>query len=114
MGIEKKEEKKEEQKDINELVLQRRKKLEQIKSSGINPYGERFEKKDSAKGLLNKYHNSTKEDLEKNRVDCITAGRIVALRNFGKAAFAHIQDGTGRIQIYVKKDVVGNEKIHLL
>jgi len=110
MGIEKKEEKKEEQKDINELVLQRRKKLEQIKASGLNPYGERFEKKDSATGLLNKYHASTKEELEKSRVDCITAGRIVALRNFGKAAFAHIQDGTGRIQIYVKKDVVGNEK----
>ena len=65
MGIEKKEEKKEEQKDINELVLQRRKKLEQIKASGLNPYGERFEKKDSATGLLNKYHASTKEELEK-------------------------------------------------
>lgn len=106
MGIEKKEE----HKDINDLILQRRKKLEQIRAGGVNPYGDRFEKKDSAKNLLNKYHNTAKEELEKDKTNCTIAGRIVALRNFGKAAFAHIQDETGRIQVYFKKDILGEEK----
>jgi lysyl-tRNA synthetase class 2 len=93
--------------EINELIKQRIRKVEELKEMGVKPYGEPFSAADHAAALLDKYRETSKEDLETAPVECSLAGRIVAMRDFGKAAFAHIQDGTGRIQIYLKKDVLG-------
>ena len=54
-----------------------------------------------------------KKSLEAEHITCSLAGRIITMRDFGKAAFAHIQDSTGKIQIYLKRDVLG-EKHNLL
>ena len=88
----------------NDQYLQRLKKSDELKASGIAPYGRRFEATDTALALSEKYAAATKEALESRSVPCRLAGRVVALRRFGKAAFAHIQDGTGRIQVYFKKE----------
>jgi lysyl-tRNA synthetase class 2 len=99
--------------EINELIEQRRKKLQELRESGIEPYGSSFYAEDHASDLLNKYHSLPKESLESDSVSCSLAGRIVSMRSFGKAAFAHIQDATGRIQVYFKKDILV-EKYNLM
>ncbi|MEW6409033.1 MAG: lysine--tRNA ligase [Nitrospirota bacterium] len=100
--------------EINELIEQRLKKLKALKDAGIDPYGSRFEVKHSSKGLLDQYNGHSHDDLEKERVEVVVAGRIVALRDFGKATFAHIQDGAGKMQIYLRKDMLGDERYGLL
>jgi lysyl-tRNA synthetase class 2 len=100
-------------KDINELIEQRRKKLEELRQSGIEPFGGSFYAEEHASDLLNKLDSVSKESLEASPVSCSLAGRIISMRDFGKAAFAHIQDITGKIQIYFKKDILG-EKQNLL
>jgi lysyl-tRNA synthetase, class II len=90
--------------DQNDQFQQRRKKSEELRDSGIAPYGRRFETADTAGALSEKHAGSSKETLEGRPVPCRLAGRIVALRRFGKAAFVHLQDATGRIQVYFKKE----------
>ncbi|MDI6889621.1 MAG: lysine--tRNA ligase [Thermodesulfovibrionales bacterium] len=95
--------------EINELIEQRIKKLEELRQSGIEPFGGPFYAEDHASDLLNKFDSVTKETLEASPFSCSLAGRIISIRDFGKAAFAHIQDTTGKIQVYFKKDILGEK-----
>lgn len=99
--------------EINELIEQRLKKLEDLRKIGIEPFDGVFDAQNHAKELFDNYASLDKESLESNSIYCSLAGRIISLRDFGKAAFAHIQDVTGKIQIYFKKDILG-EKFTLL
>jgi lysyl-tRNA synthetase class 2 len=98
----------------NELIQVRRKKLEDLRAMGINPYGQRYEVKDHAKELHDKYGKTSKDELENNKVQVTAAGRVLAFRSFGKAAFAHVQDVSGKIQIYMKRDMLGEEQFKLM
>ena len=93
--------------EINELIEQRIKKLEELRQAGVEPFGRAFYAEDHAMDLHDKYGAVSKEALEAGPVQCSLAGRIVAMRDFGKAAFAHIQDTTGKIQVYFRKDMLG-------
>ena len=96
---------------------QRQKKMEQIRALGHDPYPREFRWTDTPATLVEKFSNSTAADLEANKREIRVAGRIVSLRLMGKAGFAHLQGAGKRIQIYVKKDVVGEkgfELFHLL
>jgi lysyl-tRNA synthetase class 2 len=95
--------------ETNELIKQRIKKIEELREMGIKPYGDPFRASDHASELLDRYADTPKEDLEAAAVQCSLAGRIMAFRDFGKAAFAHVQDSSGKIQIYLKKDVLGQK-----
>ena len=97
-------------KDINELIEQRLKKLGELRQEGIEPFGGSYYAEDHTSDLLNKFDAALKETLETNPVSCSLAGRIVSMRDFGKAAFAHIQDNTGKIQVYFKKDILGEKQ----
>jgi len=99
--------------DYNELIQQRFKKLAEIRAMGIKPYAGRFSVSHSAQALVDTYAQATKEDLEASRIHATVAGRIVAVRSFGKAGFSHLQDGSGRIQIYFQKDRLGDEQFAL-
>lgn len=99
--------------EINELIEQRIKKLQELRKIGIEPFDGSFDAQDHAEDLIRSYASLTKEDLEANPVPCSIAGRIITMRDFGKAAFAHIQDETGKIQIYFRKDILG-EKFSLI
>ena len=88
------------QQEINVLIKRRHEELEELKSKGFEPFAYSFEVDSNAKEIKATY----KEDEEKN---VKVAGRLMALRRMGKASFAHIQDHTGRIQIYLKKDEIG-------
>jgi lysyl-tRNA synthetase class 2 len=99
--------------DINVLIEQRLKKLDELRQSGIEPYDGQFIPDSKASELQTRFQNSAHEELEDISLNAKAAGRIIALRDFGKAAFCHIQDATGRIQLYFKKDVL-RDKFQLL
>jgi lysyl-tRNA synthetase class 2 len=98
---------------LSELIQQRIKKLETLRSLGIEPYNGVFNPEYSTEEIFIKFGNLDKEKLEQENIKASAAGRIILLRDFGKAAFAHIQDSKGRIQIYLRKDVLG-EKFSLI
>ncbi|WP_028845168.1 lysine--tRNA ligase [Thermodesulfovibrio thiophilus] len=98
---------------LTELIQQRTKKLENLRSVGIEPYNGDFQPSDSTEEIIQKYGELDKEHLENTNINVSIAGRVILLRDFGKASFAHIQDSRGRIQIYLRKDILG-EKFTLI
>lgn len=88
--------------DLNELMQVRREKLNDMRSKGFEPYGDRFERTNLARYVLDNY-----DEMENKPV--AMAGRIMSKRGMGKASFAHIQDSTGQIQIYIRSNDVGAE-----
>src|SRR5690606_24980404 len=99
----------ERQEELSELLRVRRDKLDQLRRMGIDPFGRRFERNARAADILKAYGHLPNEELEARPADVSLAGRIMQKRSMGKASFAHIQDLTGRIQIYVRKDEVGDD-----
>ncbi len=94
----------------SDLVEQRLKKLKELRALGIEPYGAPYEVRDHARQLSEQYSEKSKEDLEAEPPRAAVSGRLITVRDFGKASFAHLLDGTGKIQLYLKKDVVGADK----
>src|SRR6266705_1219831 len=92
---------------------QRQKKLEQIQALGYDPYPREFRWTDTPATLVDKYAQTPGGELEAQKRDVRVAGRIVSLRLMGKAGFAHLQGASKRLQIYVKKDVVGDRGFQL-
>jgi len=99
--------------ELNDQLLVRREKLHNLREQGIDPFGKRFERTNSTKELLNLYGEFSKEELEEKGISVSIAGRIMTKRGKGKAGFAHIQDLHGQVQIYVRKDAVGDEQYEL-
>ena len=95
--------------ELNDQQRQRLEKLESLKSLGVAPYGTRYPVTHNVSDILATYRSQPKEELETHHVDCQIAGRIVALRRFGKAAFVTVQDGGERLQAYFKQDLVGQD-----
>jgi lysyl-tRNA synthetase, class II len=97
-----------------EQFEQRQKKLQEIVALGFPAYPHEFRWTDSVPELVAKFHDATNETLETEKREFRVAGRMVSLRLMGKAAFAHLQGGGSRIQIYIRKDVVGEKGFELL
>ncbi len=96
----------EELQDLNQVMKVRREKLEQLRKSGTDPFAYRFDRTHMASDIINDYESLADKSVA-------IAGRVMALRRMGKAAFAHIMDISERIQIYIRKDKVGEEKFEL-
>jgi len=95
----------------NELIEQRRQKLEQLRNIGINPFPNDFRPCNEVAVLLSSYSGLSEEELKDISDEVSLAGRVMAIRDFGKSLFFHIMDRTGRIQGYVRRDVVGDEDL---
>lgn len=93
----------------SEIDAVRREKLDTLRSWGIDPFGQKFDRTDHAGDIHSRYDDKENEELEAVPIEVRVAGRIMTKRVQGKAGFAHIQDLTGRIQIYVRLDHVGEE-----
>ena len=91
----------------------RRDKLRQIEALGQEAYPRKYEFTHTVPQILADYGQKTAEELENPRINIRLAGRIMALRLMGKAGFAHLQQGGQRLQIYVKKDAVGEKGFEL-
>ena len=87
----------------NKLIAERREKLKELRKQG-NPFKNHFRPKDFAQEITEQYDGLDKDSLEEKRIEVTIAGRIMLKRVMGKASFAHIQDTTGKIQIYVARD----------
>jgi lysyl-tRNA synthetase, class II len=87
---------------------QRLKKLSEIESLGHPPYPRKFDFTHTPKQVVEQFGNRTAEELAAEPASVRVAGRIVALRPHGKAAFAHLAGDGARLQIYVRLDVVGD------
>lgn len=94
---------------LNDLIEQRLKKLEELKQMGLEPYSGPFTAKNHAEELKREYGARSKEELEQNPPLASVAGRLILIRDFGKAAFAQLQDSTGNIQLYFRKDILGEK-----
>jgi len=92
---------------------QRLKNLSEIKGLGHAAYPRKFAWTHTPREVGEKFGERTTEQLTAEAVELRVAGRIVALRPHGKAAFAHIAGDGGRLQIYVRQDVVGEEAYKL-
>ncbi|WP_167262839.1 lysine--tRNA ligase [Alkalibacillus almallahensis] len=97
--------------EMNDQMQMRLEKLKTLQESGINPFGDKFERTHLAKDLQAAYDQYSKEELEEmeSETTVTVAGRIMTKRGKGKAGFAHIQDLSGQVQIYVRKDRIGEE-----
>ncbi len=93
--------------------LQRRKKLSEIEALGHAPYPQKFDYTHTPRQVTEQYGSRTTEELTVEPVPVRVAGRIVALRPHGKAGFAHLAGDGGRLQIYVRLDVVGERVFKL-
>tara|TARA_Y100000034_G_scaffold135760_1_gene208987 strand:- start:672 stop:2195 length:1524 start_codon:yes stop_codon:yes gene_type:complete len=89
----------------DQLIKQRIEKVKQIRELGINPYPYEFNQKNHAREILEKFKKLKKHQTTKTKVS--VAGRIMSFRLMGKASFIHLQDETGKIQIYVSQKEVG-------
>ena len=89
---------------LNDQELVRRKKMEELREHGIDPFGQKFERTAYSEDILKKYEQYSKEELHEMGVVVTIAGRIMTKRSKGKAGFMHIQDRLGLMQIYVRQD----------
>lgn len=94
--------------DTNDLIEQRRAKLSAWRQLG-KAYPTHFRRTALAADVLKQYGEMQDNELEKSAVDVKMAGRIMTRRLMGKASFIHLQDMSGRIQLYVRQDDIGNE-----
>jgi len=95
------------------IYEQRREKLKQIEALGQRAYPTKYEFTHTIPDILKHYSQTSGEDLEKSRVNVRVAGRIMAIRLMGKAGFAHLQQAGEKLQIYVKRDAVGEKGFEL-
>ncbi|MEK4508084.1 lysine--tRNA ligase [Paenibacillus sp. FSL K6-2524] len=96
--------------EVSELLQIRRDKLDELRGLGIDPFGGKYVRTHNAGDIMQQYDQLSKEELEEKKVEVSIAGRLMAKRGMGKASFAHIQDLSGKIQIYVRQDSVPEVK----
>lgn len=101
--------------EMNDQMQVRRQKLQELRDLGIDPFGEKFDRTGDAETLKTQWDQFSKEELadKESESHTVIAGRLMTKRGKGKAGFAHIKDLSGQIQIYVRKDQVGEEQFHI-
>ncbi|OQX95781.1 lysine--tRNA ligase [candidate division KSB1 bacterium 4572_119] len=92
--------------ELTDLRKIRLEKLSQIREMGVNPFPFVFDRTDFAADVIKNFDPDEKKQAK-------LAGRLMAVRKHGKAAFCHIMDASGKIQIYIRKDQVGDEQFEL-
>lgn len=94
------------EKQLDQIIKNKLQKLTELKDMGIEPFGRRYDKVDYIENISEKYTEETKVFVK-------TAGRIMAYRRQGKTSFGHVEDQTGRIQYYVRKNEVGEDEYEI-
>ena len=95
--------------ELNDQMKVRREKMEELREKGISPFGKKFIRTTDSGELHQNFDADSKEDLEAKALTAMIAGRMMTKRGKGKVGFANLQDREGQIQIYVRKDIVGEE-----
>jgi len=95
--------------ESNELIQQRIRKLEALRKEGVDPFPNDFRVTHTTSEIHETYGSKSDEELKSVSEHFSIAGRVIAIRDFGKASFIQIQDGKGRIQAYIQKNAVGDQ-----
>lgn len=95
--------------NVQEQTKIRMEKMNKLKEKGVAPFGQRFDVKDKICDIISTYKEQSKEALEEQAIFVTVAGRIMTKRDMGKIAFCNLQDRDGNMQIYIRKDVIGEE-----
>ena len=95
--------------DINEQMQNRIDKMHKLEERGIRPFGHRFDWTHHTKEI---YENV--EQMEADGTVVKAAGRVMAIRGHGKTSFIDLQDSTGKIQLYTRKDILGEDNYSLI
>ena len=103
-----------EERKFTDQELVRRQKLQELKDLGIDPFGQRFDVTAYTSDIRKNYSGKTAEELEESKPAVSIAGRIVAKRRKGKVCFMNLLDRDGKIQLYIKKDTVGEDVYELV
>src|SRR5690349_19666689 len=90
----------------DEQYEQRRANLRELARLGIDVYPRSFERRHTIAELVNRFGERTHDELETERVETVTSGRVLAIRSFGKANFFVLSDGLAKLQVYVRQDSV--------
>ena len=98
---------------INDQVRARLQKMRNLEKANVYPFGHRFHRTHLAKPLHDEYDSLDKEQIAKLAKKVVIGGRMVAKRGSGKVGFADILDRTGKIQVYIRRDVVGRDNYKL-
>jgi lysyl-tRNA synthetase, class II len=88
----------------SDQVIQRRANLDALKRLGVDPYPRRYNPEASIDAIVAEHGGRNHDDLEAMQIHTRTAGRILAIRSFGKANFLQLSDGHARIQVYLRQD----------
>src|SRR5438552_1347212 len=91
---------------LEEQIQQRRANLDALSQLGIEIYPRKFERRHTISELVRAYGERTHDQLDADRAETITSGRILAIRAFGKANFLVVSDGHAKVQVYVRQDSV--------
>ena len=97
----------------DELVRNRRENLRRLEESGVDVHPFQYPASATVSELVTRHRDSSAADLESNPPAASVAGRILAVRNQGKAGFLDLSDGRSRIQVYVRRDTVGDAAFEL-
>ncbi|MBH9578039.1 lysine--tRNA ligase [Inhella proteolytica] len=95
--------------DENQLIAERRAKLAERRARGGVVFPNDFKPQHRALPLAQRYGNVPNEELEPQGIEVSVGGRIMLKRLMGKASFVTLQDATGRIQLYIQRDAIGEE-----
>lgn len=98
---------------LTDQELVRREKMDKIRDLGMDPFGHKFDRKDYALDIKEKYADVEHDEFENLDATATVAGRIMFIRKMGKASFFTIKDKTGKIQIYISINDIGEEAYSL-
>lgn len=95
---------------VTDQLVVRRQKMNELRERGVDPFGGRYERTHYSSEVIESFDGQSKEELSEAGHTVKIAGRIMTKRGKGKAGFAHLKDKNGLIQIYVRKDAVGDDQ----
>ena len=99
--------------EFSEQELVRREKCEKLRELGLDPFGQKYDRKDFCKDVKEKYELVDHDDFENMDDTATVAGRIMFIRKMGKASFFTIKDKSGSIQIYISINDIGEDAYNL-
>jgi lysyl-tRNA synthetase class 2 len=97
----------------SDQVVQRRANLEELRKLGVRPYPHRFDPQATIDDIVRAHGDKTGEALDAEQITTRTAGRILAIRSFGKANFLVLSDGKSRIQVYIRQDALSERDFQI-
>ena len=97
----------------SQVLRQRRQKAKELRQAGVELYPNDFQVEDRLADIKDRFEDKSEVTLAQEERIFVCAGRIMSMRSFGRATFIHIKDGSGQLQVYVKRDVIGKEEYKL-